>query len=399
MAIHKTEVDFGGGWLPANMGPKLGMGIIAIKSIPRGQLILQDLAMVVDKTLESMGGSVQEYNAMLAEKLKSVPSKIFQHNFFDNKAGPEEKLGKFGAYFDPNSIPCLRHKKKPVRILTTMTSYINHSCLPNAQQSLIRAYDEDRGKIWIVEIHACRNIRSGEEITVAYQPMALDIEGRKARTKLLYGFECACRACVHPLPSLERNFAFFESKSKVISKEHWAMRPAESLKAAYWIYYGYTIHNLFDRRYCDLLALCARMCIFHSDIGRAWIFLKVAQAAFYLAEGTKSDGLAHLIDVEKTATSPLFLGHSDFGLSQQKDSGIIGKLDRAGCIIAFMLNVEDNGYQRLDEIKKERPGLPKHAPEHIKASLRTLPQAPPMLHYVETVEKERMKVTYSLVSG
>lgn len=371
----------GGGWLPGYMGPKKGFGMMAMKGMPRGHLIIHELAMTATVTLESMGGSLKDYNEMLAGQLREVPSQAFKHNFFSLRKGSEEKLGKFGAYFDPNCVPCPRHRQKPARILGTGMARVNHSCAPNAQPTLVRAAD-DESEFWIGELRACRDISPGEEITVSYANMAMDIASRKEHMRIEYGFECACQYCETPVPSLEKHFLFVQENVFLLSQQWYKKYPAKCLKIAYEIFAGYSNHEIFDRRYCDHLVTCARICIYHSDIGRAMIFLNVAQAAFYLAEGLESKGMKYLLQVESDVTSPIWAGKSVRGLSRHNESEIIGKLDASGCIIAFMLYVKDDGYQRLCKIKKKKPESQEDGEGGFEQSLKTLPGPPPMLKEV-----------------
>lgn len=65
-------------------------------------------------------------------------------------------------------------------------SYINHSCLPNAQKFF-------RGDL--VFVHATKPIAEGEEIFFNYCDEYKDFEDRKKIMKFCWGFQCECRAC------------------------------------------------------------------------------------------------------------------------------------------------------------------------------------------------------------
>ncbi|EME82078.1 uncharacterized protein MYCFIDRAFT_77623 [Pseudocercospora fijiensis CIRAD86] len=65
------------------------------------------------------------------------------------------------------------------------TSYINHSCIPNAEPSVI-------GDLMVVK--ATRNITQGEEITISYFN-DIDYQTRSRKIKSSWGFDCTCELC------------------------------------------------------------------------------------------------------------------------------------------------------------------------------------------------------------
>jgi hypothetical protein len=69
---------------------------------------------------------------------------------------------------------------------------LNHDCRPNAAYF----WDEESMTHYV---HASRDIRPGEEITITYIDNEQEREARMARLKKNWGFTCACSACTaHP---------------------------------------------------------------------------------------------------------------------------------------------------------------------------------------------------------
>ena len=88
-------------------------------------------------------------------------------------------------------------------------SRLNHSCVPNAQGNF-------HGRLGRLNVHATRDIRAGEELTLNY--LQEEGAGRDSRHRRLldgYGFECDCPAC--DLDSL-RGRAGEESRAKMNQK-------------------------------------------------------------------------------------------------------------------------------------------------------------------------------------
>ncbi|KXS94311.1 hypothetical protein AC578_10818 [Pseudocercospora eumusae] len=65
------------------------------------------------------------------------------------------------------------------------TAYINHSCIPNAEPSVI-------GDLMVIK--ATREIKKGEEITISYVN-DIDYKSRSRKIKSSWGFDCSCELC------------------------------------------------------------------------------------------------------------------------------------------------------------------------------------------------------------
>ena len=65
------------------------------------------------------------------------------------------------------------------------TAYTNHSCIPNAEPSVI-------GDLMVIK--ATRDIKKGEEITISYFN-DIDHKTRTRKIKSSWGFDCTCELC------------------------------------------------------------------------------------------------------------------------------------------------------------------------------------------------------------
>ncbi|KAK2636172.1 hypothetical protein Ddye_030964 [Dipteronia dyeriana] len=69
--------------------------------------------------------------------------------------------------------------------LWLLASFINHSCNPNARRVHVGDF---------VMVHASRDVKAGEEITLAYFDVLSSLEKRKEMSKT-WGFHCNCKRC------------------------------------------------------------------------------------------------------------------------------------------------------------------------------------------------------------
>lgn len=69
--------------------------------------------------------------------------------------------------------------------LWVLPSFINHACNPNARRLHVGDY---------MMVHASRDIKAGEEITLAYFDVLLPLSNRREMAKT-WGFDCCCKRC------------------------------------------------------------------------------------------------------------------------------------------------------------------------------------------------------------
>lgn len=164
------------------------------------------------------------------------------------------------------------------------TARINHSCRPNAQH----AWNE---KLAGMMVHAVREIKEGEELTLSYI-VGGPSEERKSNLKNFFNFDCHCELC--DLPTDERaksderlgkaqqlDEAIGDAKVVRQTPE----RALEGCHALLQIYQEEQIHDLrLPRLYYDAFQICAM----HGDRARAAVFARRARETRIICEGVES---------------------------------------------------------------------------------------------------------------
>jgi len=194
--------------------PNKGYGCFALKSIPRGTRILADEPLIYVKEQAYYRADIERE----FEKLSAADKKLFfslysAHNQ-DPDAWPkeihetvssrerqriqEQQEARFSdkptvtSIFQTNCMP-----KDTGAAVFPHASRFNHSCNPNATFTWNPAIGKET-------IHAVRDIKPGEEITLAYCDIIHSKPLRKWELKH-YGFTCDCPACDATDPWAEKS--------------------------------------------------------------------------------------------------------------------------------------------------------------------------------------------------
>uniref|UniRef100_L2G2P2 Set domain-containing protein 5 n=1 Tax=Colletotrichum fructicola (strain Nara gc5) TaxID=1213859 RepID=L2G2P2_COLFN len=152
-----------------------GLGVFAAKPIPRGQRVLADRALLTLLPSETSANILRQAHALPTAGQKSLLSLSLNP-------------GKAGVLSWAESL--WQSKTSPGRTaLFPQVARLNHSCVPNAQGNFNKKLDA-------FTVHATRDIKPEEEITISYLDEHLGL--RQARQDHLqdgYGFLCDCSAC------------------------------------------------------------------------------------------------------------------------------------------------------------------------------------------------------------
>lgn len=73
-------------------------------------------------------------------------------------------------------------------MLTLVPRRLNHSCIPNAQQTHIPSTTEE-------VLYACRDIAIGDEINDCYIELRRSRDDRRKELQQLFRFDCECLNC------------------------------------------------------------------------------------------------------------------------------------------------------------------------------------------------------------
>ncbi|PGH08965.1 hypothetical protein GX51_01022 [Blastomyces parvus] len=319
-----------------------GLGLVAKKRFEGGECIICEEVIVSSATLRSVGGSVQLYNKHLAQQVKSAKNPAFSRLFFQLPHFSKEEWGPMGAIFERGSIPVPPKR----RALGLDSAYLNHSCLPNAQHSDGTGQERD-----FIIVYACRNIEEGEEITIPYESLYMDRAGRQQFLLQEYGFECACKLCEKEDSATEAGLELIFLKLPITFIEHAIdNEPAGILQVAHTILDIHLTIGLTDNRFARILEHCAKVCAWHSDVGRALVFLSKAQDAFFTVQGVQGKDFLRVVEFQRDPMKIAGAGRTKRGLSSKEDAEVIRKNKERDTEIMFMLNAKDLGdYIKLSE--------------------------------------------------
>ncbi|KAB5558025.1 hypothetical protein GE09DRAFT_1173128 [Coniochaeta sp. 2T2.1] len=177
--------------------PGKGLGAVATTFISRGQLIMANTASLVFDYGAYESLSEEEYLALQASAVDSLPPNHRQHvlnmSTHDEDANhltyPElvEKLTSTNA-FDVDPAEDDPDQDNKFFTIFPEIARMNHDCRPNADYY----FDLDSLSQYV---HAVRDIYPGEEITVTYLDPTMSQRARSEKLLSNWGFQCSCPSC------------------------------------------------------------------------------------------------------------------------------------------------------------------------------------------------------------
>ncbi|TDZ39005.1 SET domain-containing protein 5 [Colletotrichum trifolii] len=174
-----------------------GLGAFAVKLIPTGRRILADKALLTFTSSNGTGSLLQKVHALTTADKSSLlqlsrnPSKSgvlsWVESLWLNKTSP----GRTALNHEILNI--FRNNNfnigDEVQALFPQVARLNHSCVPNAQGNFNKA-------LGAFTVHATRDIKPEEEITISYLDEHLGLrDSRQSALQDGYGFTCGCPAC------------------------------------------------------------------------------------------------------------------------------------------------------------------------------------------------------------
>lgn len=166
-----------------------GIGVVAIASIGKGELILKEQPMFFlsgrDTMTAMMAGGKENLVKSQVQRLEKGQQDAFWA-LHDCRASTEEKTAL--GIWDTNAIGHGEASLSSSEGIYLLGSRFNHSCLPN----VIRVWKEGEG----VEVfHAARDIAPGEELTIWYSHVFSSRSKRQAELRRAFHFTCSCEVC------------------------------------------------------------------------------------------------------------------------------------------------------------------------------------------------------------
>ncbi|KAF2438447.1 SET domain-containing protein [Karstenula rhodostoma CBS 690.94] len=168
--------------------PGKGRGLIAIKDIAKGTRVISEKPII---TMSNIIASIQQLDSCILDQVSSL-SKGDMREFLSmaNAHGGTNSIERWHGILRTNALPMGPDLDAGGIFLHACR--INHACDSNA----VNYWNENLDQL---TIHAIRDIRKGEEITISYLAA---LRNRQARQKDLlhnFGFTCACQLCCLPL--------------------------------------------------------------------------------------------------------------------------------------------------------------------------------------------------------
>ncbi|KAH6678384.1 hypothetical protein B0J14DRAFT_635514 [Halenospora varia] len=202
----------------------MGKGILSNRNFPAGTRLYSEAAawttgynFLSDAPTQNREVAVAAQMLRLSSTAKAQLKKLNNHFPFET-IDKEQAIyygtpvtGTIRTNAIPLSIDSTGDRADKVGIFGTL-SWLNHHCRPNCQQSWNAGLKQ-------VTIHALRDIKDDEELTISYVPEGVVDPGYIADT---YGFECFCTWCMLPNPTKEqseKNFASIQPLQQRLAAE------------------------------------------------------------------------------------------------------------------------------------------------------------------------------------
>jgi SET domain-containing protein len=169
--------------------PGKGNGLVACSDIAKGTRIL------CEKPLFRLASLANMVDSAVLVKVKAL-SKDQQRQYLSlHNNYPKDNA--FSGIFKTNALPC--GAGSPIGAVYPTICLINHSCDSNSHHSWNDLTNSET-------IHALRDIKAGEEITICYaNPEVYQV--RRAKLRGSFGFDCDCSLCSLPLDERNRSDA------------------------------------------------------------------------------------------------------------------------------------------------------------------------------------------------
>lgn len=281
--------------------PGKGQGLIAVQDIPKGTRILSEKPLF---RIQSFGSELTVMEKEIQRSLNLL-SKDDQKAFFAlHNSTPGDSYPLIGIV-KTNSISLGSGSSTGGIFL--IISRINHSCRPNTQDT----WNSSTGN---EIIHAIRDIKKGEEITISYN-LGGPSQQRMQLLKTKYGFDCTCALCSLADEARESSDARqvqIEFLDNAIGDSDTVMqRPGTALARCKELLSLYEIEAITDPRIARVYYDAFQICITHSDEARASVFAQKAYETRVYLEGEDSP------DTQKMKSFMIEPGdHMAFGLSE-----------------------------------------------------------------------------------
>jgi hypothetical protein len=258
--------------------PGKGQGLIAVQDISKGTRILSDKPLF---QIQGFGSELPVIEKEIERKLNLLSQddrRAFRylHNSTPGDSYPLTGIVKTNALSLGSG--------SSVSGIFPIISRINHSCRPNTQHTWNSSTKHET-------IHAIRDIKKGEEITISYN-LGGSSQPRMQRLKGSYGFDCTCDLCSLTDEALEISDARqlrMQFLDNAIGDSDTVMEsPGNALACCRELLSLYEIEAITDPRVARVYYDAFQICITHGDEARASVFAQNAYETRLYLEGEDS---------------------------------------------------------------------------------------------------------------
>lgn len=277
-----------------------GKGLITRVSIASGTRIL------IEKPLFTASSLVGSLDNVVLAKVKAL-SKEQQRQFLslcNNFPGKNP----FSGIFKTNALPC--GPDSPIGAVYANICFINDTCIPNSHNNW-------NSKTGLETIHAIRDIKAGEEITISYEARE-PARQRLIKLRDAFGFDCKCELCSRPATELQESDArrikikqldeAIGDPGRTMNVPHRAIADCHEMLDLILQEYGGSLPPLEARLYYDAFQIS----IIHSDQARASAFARKAFEARLICDGEDSP---ETVKMKSLIHNPSH--HQSFGVSKK----------------------------------------------------------------------------------
>jgi hypothetical protein len=339
---------------------KSGFGLVATKHIPAGTVIIADELMILWSGEHKKCKSYGDTNAMLQAKAARMGPE-WNNEFLSLAKGQKKKgfairkrrLGLEGAIWDQHALPTA-WEGNVGEVLGLNLAWLNHCCIPNCVLRFRNEYPtnkkgeicyDKKPRLGKAVVRACADIKPNVEISIAYMQTEGTARERRAAMNRRFGFLCACRFCATPHPSADKAMCHYRRlKRRIEDPNIVSNKPAIAYLHASMLLDHLAAMRVQDFRVADIWVKCAMIAGHHTDLARAWCFLREARELYLVLEGLNGAIYHQVEGWYRDPTSMPGFGGTRRGLSSRMkaftdfNQGIMPKK------MLFMLDAKPNEY-------------------------------------------------------
>ncbi|KAL4820034.1 hypothetical protein BDW67DRAFT_172858 [Aspergillus spinulosporus] len=313
-------------------------GLVATKHIPAGTVIIADELMTLWSDEHKKCKSYEDTNAMLQAKAATMGPE-WNNEFLSLAKGQKKKgfairkrrLGLEGAIWDQHALPTA-WEGNVGEVLGLNLAWLNHCCIPNCVLRFRNEYPtnkkgevcyDKKPKMGRAVVRACADIKPNVEINIAYMQTEGTAKERRAAMNRRFGFPFDKAMCHYR--RLKRRI----EDPNVISN-----KPAIAYLHASMLLDHLAAMRVHDSRIADIWVKCAMIAGHHTDLARAWCFLREARELYLVLEGLNGASYHQVEGWYRDPTTMPGFG----GTRRDFNQGIMPKK------MLFMLDAKPNEY-------------------------------------------------------